>query len=444
MRKTRKNLDQSWKRSENPVLPSLLVPSLYNWLPGKSCLVTGGGGFLGKHTVECLLNLGCSVRVLDLADSFPNDKVKYIKGNLCNKSDVERACTSDIDVVFHCATPNPLSQNKQLLHDVNVGGTELLLRVCEAKNIQRFVYTSSASVVFEGKDQQVATEAECPMPQKFRDVYSLTKAMAEQLVLKHRGGMKTVAIRPHGIFGPGDTHFFPTLEKNAIKGKTKFQIGDGTNFADFTFVGNVVHGLFLAADQLDQDKINRQAFFITNDEPLPFWDMLSRVLVGLGYAPPSFPLPYGLCYTAASIAETFAAFYTSCTGKVLDLTFNRSKVQLAGLHHSYSCEKAKKDLSYRPLWDMNMALACTFAAKSKVGRKTFTKEEVAQHNTATDAWIIVKNRVFDITEYVDEHPGGESILNDAGGDATEGFYGPQHPTTVEDHLEFYYIGDLTL
>ena len=105
---------------------------------------------------------------------------------------------------------------------------------------------------------------------------------------------------------------------------------------------------------------------------------------------------------------------------------------------------------------MEEGLKCAFAAfehlrnpsdlKSDQGNNNavvFTKEEVAKHNTREDAWIIVKDRVYDISEYIDEHPGGDAILTDVGGDATEGFYGPQHPPTVYDHLEVYYIGDLT-
>ena len=50
--------------------------------------------------------------------------------------------------------------------------------------------------------------------------------------------------------------------------------------------------------------------------------------------------------------------------------------------------------------------------------KKYTRSEVAKHNKENDAWLIVKGKVYDITEYVEDHPGGNSILNDAGGDAT--------------------------
>ncbi|KAJ4749162.1 Cytochrome B5-like protein [Rhynchospora pubera] len=72
----------------------------------------------------------------------------------------------------------------------------------------------------------------------------------------------------------------------------------------------------------------------------------------------------------------------------------------------------------------------------------YTKEQVSKHNTRTDCWIIVKHKVYDVTSYVEEHPGGDAILNNAGRDSTEGFYGPQHATRVFDMVDEFYIGDL--
>jgi len=92
----------------------------------------------------------------------------------------------------------------------------------------------------------------------------------------------------------------------------------------------------------------------------------------------------------------------------------------------------------------------TFAYKPKrtlvIGK--WSREEVAQHSKAEDLWLIIQDkktqewRVYDMTDYVEEHPGGYAILNNAGGDATQGFHGPQHPPTVFDLLGDYYIGTL--
>lgn len=78
--------------------------------------------------------------------------------------------------------------------------------------------------------------------------------------------------------------------------------------------------------------------------------------------------------------------------------------------------------------------------KAAVGKETFTLEEIATHNKQEDCWIIVNGKVYDVTSYIDEHPGGTSILNNAGADSTEGFKGPQHPASVWDVLDLYYIG----
>lgn len=84
------------------------------------------------------------------------------------------------------------------------------------------------------------------------------------------------------------------------------------------------------------------------------------------------------------------------------------------------------------------------AKKREMG--SFTKEQVAQHSTRDDLWVILtlkgKTQVYDVTFYVDEHPGGDAILTNAGGDSTEAFLGPQHPPRVMDLIDDFCIGDL--
>ncbi|KAH7512908.1 cytochrome B5-like protein [Ziziphus jujuba] len=81
-------------------------------------------------------------------------------------------------------------------------------------------------------------------------------------------------------------------------------------------------------------------------------------------------------------------------------------------------------------------------AKDKKASKIYSKAEVSLHNKRTDCWIIIKDKVYDVTSYVEEHPGGDAILAHAGDDSTEGFYGPQHATRVFDMIEDFYIGNL--
>ncbi|KAK1425880.1 hypothetical protein QVD17_21242 [Tagetes erecta] len=74
--------------------------------------------------------------------------------------------------------------------------------------------------------------------------------------------------------------------------------------------------------------------------------------------------------------------------------------------------------------------------------KAYNKVEVSLHNKRTDCWIIIKDKVYDVTPYVEEHPGGDAILAHAGDDSTEGFFGPQHATRVFDMIDDFYIGEL--
>ncbi len=75
--------------------------------------------------------------------------------------------------------------------------------------------------------------------------------------------------------------------------------------------------------------------------------------------------------------------------------------------------------------------------------KEYTRADVAQHNSQKDVWIVVKGKVYDVTPYVEEHPGGLAILRNAGGNATEGFHGPQHPPRVFDIIDDFLIGKLS-
>ena len=391
-------------------------------------------------------------------------------------------------VVFHCASPNPNSTNRELLYNVNVIGTENVVHACRTHGIEKLVFTSSASVVYAGDDQSDADE-NLPYPAVFRDAYCETKAQAEQHVLDagrdSGSSLATIAIRPHGIFGPHDPQLVPTLVDVAKQGRNKWQIGAGDNLVDFTYVGNVVHSHLLAAEYatpLARDPTRRrsgQVYFITNDEPIRFWQFLGRILVGLGYKPPSFRLPYRFLLTMATVVEGIVAALSVITGKRPALTFSRSRVQLAGTHHYYNCGKAAREMKYKPLWSVEQGLWITLqsfqhlknptpqarytlrdaesssskpvpsAARSGAGgdtlkkrERTFTREEVAKHTTDTDAWVIIDGGVYDVTPYLDAHPGGDAIMRNLGGDNTEGFHRGQHPQSAFTTREEFRIGRL--
>ena len=90
-----------------------------------------------------------------------------------------------------------------------------------------------------------------------------------------------------------------------------------------------------------------QAYNITNDSPIPFWDFISLVVSGLGYPAPSFKLPYWLIYLLALLLHMVCLLLRPLV--TLQPTFTPMRVALSGTHHYYSCQRAKRDFGYSPV-----------------------------------------------------------------------------------------------
>lgn len=341
-----------------PEIPNIQTvgPTLKNLDLPKNVLVTGGSGFVGKWIVAMLVHAGCNVSIFDLRCGLSDDRVTFIQGDLTKMDDCSRAVIGK-DAVIHVASPHASCQNRKILDNVNVLGTQNILNASANAGIKKFVYTSSASVVFDGSDQKGVDE-DFQYPATFRDYYCETKAKAEKIVRDFDGtnGLRTCSIRPHGIFGPGDVQFFPTLIDNARRGKTKYIIGNGKNVVDFTFVGNVAFSHILGLHQLSvaPEKVGGKVYFITNSEPIPFWDFIGDILEAFGWERPRINLPYGLIFFI-SLCISFIAILLSPVVKIQP-TFTPSTVQLAAKYHYYSSEKATKELGYKPLWNLKDAL----------------------------------------------------------------------------------------
>lgn len=325
----------------------------------KKCAVIGGSGFLGQHMVERLLDKGYSVNVFDIRQGFENERVQFFIGDLCSKADLLPALQG-VNVVFHCASPAPSSNNKELFYKVNYTGTRTVIQVCKEAGVQKLVLTSSASVVFEGIDIKNGSE-DLPYAKNPIDYYTETKILQEKEVLGSNdpaNNFLTVAIRPHGIFGPRDPQLVPIMVETAKSGKMKIMIGNGKNLVDFTYVENVVHGHILAAEYLQKDSpLCGKAYHITNDEPIPFWTFISRVLIGLNYEAPKYKIPFWLAYYLAMLVS-FLVFILSPLVAIKP-TFTPMRVALAGTYHYYSCERAKKDMGYKPVVGLDKAIEKT-------------------------------------------------------------------------------------
>lgn len=329
----------------------------------KKMVVTGSSGFVGGHVVRALAARGDEVVALDVApprQPFDSDKVVVTTADLRDEAALKEAVRG-ADTVFHVASRvQTRAHGSDEVFAVNVGGTDKLLAACREVGVPRFVYVSSASVVYDGSDIERGDER-LPYPTHFHAPYAESKAIAEARVLKANGeGLLTCSIRPHVVFGPGDARFFPAILARAKSGRLKAYVGDAHKLSDFTYVDNLVHGMLLAADKLEPGgPVGGQAYFVTNGEPLAFWEFIGRVLDGLGYPRPKFRVPYPIAFGVAAIRETFDALRGATP---TEDRFSRFTIRYLTTHHYFSCDKAKRDLGYVPVVNLEEGIRRTLAA----------------------------------------------------------------------------------
>lgn len=285
--------------------------------------------------------------------------------------DAKSACM-DVEAVFHMASPSPERVTDfQLFFDVNVTGTQNVIDACVACGIKMLVFTSSASVVFDGNvDIRNGNERDLKYPDAPMDYYTQTKAWAEELVLKadKKGGLRTCALRPSGLFGPGDPLFVPTLVKNAAAGKLKFYIGDGKNKMDFTYITNVAHSHICAyralkrapKNQEDEKHPGGKAYFISNGEPRLFWEFCGDVVEALGYERPTIGLPFFVIYPLAVLVAGVVKLLEPV--KKIDSVFTPSRIKIATRNRYFDNSRARSLLGYAPQVTLDEGLKRTLVA----------------------------------------------------------------------------------
>ncbi|MFM7160977.1 MAG: NAD-dependent epimerase/dehydratase family protein, partial [Planctomycetaceae bacterium] len=232
-------------------------------------LVTGGGGFLGRHLVEQLLARGESVRIL-ARQEYPALRrlgVDCHQADLRDPVAVSRACAG-VDCVYHVAALAGIWGDPRLFHEINILGTQHVIAGCRAHAVPRLVFTSSPSVVFDGRDHRHADES-LPYPGRYLCDYPRTKALAEQQVLAANSPqLATVALRPHLVWGPRDGHLIPRLVARARAGRL-VRVGSGHNQISVTYVENAAAAHWQAADRLTPTAPHAgRAYFINDPEPV--------------------------------------------------------------------------------------------------------------------------------------------------------------------------------
>lgn len=310
-------------------------------------LVTGGGGFLGLYVVEQLVARGDRVRVLCRGD-YPRLRelgVEIVRGDVCDAAAVRTACKA-IDTVFHVAAVAGIWGPWQHFYEINTVGTRHVLAGCQAGGVQKLVYTSSPSVVYDGRDHLDADET-LPYPSSFLCHYPRSKAVAEQEVLAANGrdGLSTCALRPHLIWGPRDNHLIPRLIERAKSGRLR-RVGQGDNLISTAYVENAAAAHLQAEAKLSlSSPVAGQAYFINEPEPVNLWGWINELLSRAGLPPVTKSVSCGTAYAAGTALEN-AWWLLRLSGEPPMTRFLAQ--QLGGSHH-YSIAKAERDFGYRPI-----------------------------------------------------------------------------------------------
>ena len=308
-------------------------------------LVTGGGGFLGSAIVRQLRARGDQV-VSFSRGHYPELAALGVEQRRGDLTDMEALVEAarDCDVVFHVAAKAGIWGSYHEYHQANVTGTETVIPACRIHSIDRLVYTGSPSVVFDGSDVEGGTEA-LPYPAHFEAFYPQTKAIAERSVLAANTPLlATVSLRPHLIWGPADNHLVPRIVAKGRSGKLR-RIGERPCLVDTVYVDNAAEAHINAADRLRPGApLAGRAYFISNGEPLPLWDMVNQILAAAGVPPVTRSVSPGFAYAAGTVCETIWRTLR-LSGEPPMTRFVAKELATA---HWFDISAAKRDLGYEP------------------------------------------------------------------------------------------------
>jgi len=309
----------------------------------KQGLVTGGGGFLGRAIVAQLLALGWKVRCYQRGH-YPDllaAGAEVWTGDLTDIENLKQACQG-VDTVFHVAAKAGVWGPCEGYFAANVTGTRHVLEACRANGVQRLVYTSSPSVVFDGRNHEGIDER-TPYATRFLASYPQTKAIAEQMVLAANSPeLATIALRPHLIWGPGDPHHLPRLIARARIGQLR-RISGPITVIDATYIDNAAHAHLLALNSLKPGAACAgRAYFIAQGEPVPTWEFIQAILEAVGHTQTLPSVPPWLARLAGAAAEESYRLL----GIQHEPPMTRFVAQELTTSHWFDLKAARQDLGY--------------------------------------------------------------------------------------------------
>ena len=250
-------------------------------------IVTGGAGFIGSSIVKKLVARGDDVTVIDNLNTGKEenlksviDKITFLKDSILNRELLEKQ-SQNIDGIFHQAAlasvQDSFSKSDEY-HDVNVNGTENILKLAK-KNDFRVVYASSSSV-YGNPERIPIKESDKKNP---INPYAETKLKQDQLAIKYSEmGVKVIGLRYFNVFGKGQSKEYAGVLKlflERIRDKLPPKInGDGTQFRDFVYVEDVADANIMSMDS----DINHGFYNVGTNTSITILDLAKTIIKSSG------------------------------------------------------------------------------------------------------------------------------------------------------------------
>lgn len=319
-------------------------------------LVTGASGFLGRATAAALRDAGHEVRTFQRRPSGVAG-VTDVAGTMVDPDALRRA-VDGVEAVVHLAAKVSLAGDPADFVRVNVDGTRSLVDAARRSGVRRFVFVSSPSVAHTGSSL-VGAEAGPAEPSRARGDYARTKAAAELIALgTDAPDFAVVAVRPHLVWGPGDTQLIGRIVDRARAGRLPV-LDSGAALIDTLYVDNAASALVAALDRAEDDGVHGNAFVVTNGEPRPVADLLAGICTASGVPVPRLHVPAGVARAAGSLVEAVWRVRPGAD----EPPMTRFLAEQLSTAHWFDQRHTRRALQWRPSVSIDEGLARLAAAR---------------------------------------------------------------------------------
>ena len=311
-------------------------------------LVTGASGFLGRAVAASISAAGHEVRTFQRRSSGLSG-VEDVYGSITTVADTPYAglayAVSGMDAVVHLAAKVSLTGDPADFEAVNVGGTGTVLGASQDAGVRRFVYVSSPSVAHSGTSI-MGSDALPADPVHARGDYARTKARAELLALAADApGFTVLAVRPHLVWGPGDTQLIDRIVDRARRGRLPL-LGHGAALIDTTYVDNAASAIHAALDAAEH--VHGQSYVITNGEPRPVAELLAGICGAANVAAPAWRVPAAAARVGGSVIEAIWRRRPGSGGPAEQPPMTRFLAEQLSTAHWFDQRRTRADLGWTP------------------------------------------------------------------------------------------------